>query len=1090
MLEEQPSEKLSEKNTTGSGQTLSDTSEYEAQLSIEGMTCASCSTTITKELESLDVVKSVNIILLSNSGTVRFQGPKENIDKIVNAIEDVGYEASVEQIRKTSVVPSAHKQDKKVLKAVLGIEGMTCASCIVTVSRGLEELPFVRSVNIDLIGHSGNVEYDEESNLKAILEKIDDLGYDATVISEGQVGKSTEQKSAERTVALTIEGMYCHHCPEKVGAALQPLLGDAKIQRPATLSEPVVTIAYTPSPPDHTIRNFVDAIEKADEAFHVRVYHPPSLEERSRQMQHREQWRILARLLFAFVVAIPTFIIAIVFMDLVPKTNSSRQWLEQPVWAGSVSRVNWALFIMTTPVMFFGADHFHVRALKEIRALWRKSSRVTLFRRFYRFGSMNLLISAGTAVAYFSSLAVLILDATTPVSSNQHGSDTYFDSVTFLTFFILIGKFLEAYSKAKTGDAVAMLSNLRPTEANLVTRTTEEGGDFEKSTGETRRVPVDMLEVGDTVVVPHGTSPPSDGVVVSSGDYLFDESSLTGESKPVKKVANDKVFVGAVNAGQPVQIQITDIGGTTMLEQIVSVVREGQTKRAPIERLADVLTGYFVPVITFVAILTWVIWLSLGESGALSTRYLNGTNGGWAFWSLEFAISVFVIACPCGIGLAAPTALFVGGGMAAKKGILVQGGGEAFQEASKIDAIVFDKTGTLTEGGSLKVTEHENLMDRRDDPEELQMALKMAMAMEEASNHPIAKAIVDFCKSQAYENSAVTVASTNIEEISGQGMRATFDVSSPTRGQSTYEAALGNQRLLTSLPSHSSSKSTYLDPLLSKYQSLGHSTCVLSLRQLSPDPTDFAPSILFAISDPIRPSALPVLNALRTQHNLSIHICTGDNHTTALAVATQLNIPASNVRANCLPGDKAEYIRSLQQPSPDASHPSRRRQIVAFIGDGTNDTPALSAADVSIALSSGSDVAVTTASFILLTPSSSTTPTPTRTPSSSSPSRPQQHQQIDLHLLLTLLTLSRRVFRRIKLNFLWAGIYNILLVPVAAGVFFKLGGGGGGWRLGPVWSAAAMAASSVSVVCSSLALRWEVRGLGLGLKGWRRGEKV
>lgn len=691
--------------------------------------------------------------------------------------------------------------------------------------------------------------------------------------------------------------------------------------------------------------------------------------------------------------------------------------------------------------------------------MWRPNSKIPILRRFYRFGSMNLLISAGTSVAYFSSLAVLIMDATdtSPSMDDHRSSDTYFDTVTFLTFFILIGRFLEAYSKTKTGDAVAMLSNLRPSTAVLV----EEDS--------VRTVPVDQLEAGDQVQIPHGASPPTDGTIEQQGTFLFDESSLTGESKPVKKSFGDDVYTGSVNVSDPVRIKVTEVGGTSMLDRIVSVVREGQAKRAPIERIADVLTGYFVPVITLIAITTWIIWLALGQSGALPQAWLDVNRGGWPFWSLEFAIAVFVVACPCGIGLAAPTALFVGGGLAAKHGVLVQGGGEAFQEASKLNAIVFDKTGTLTEG-HMRVTDFELVQSCQssDSAIDQDAILTISRLLEESSTHPIAKAIAAYCTEKS---STVSVEQEEIKEVPGRGMTGRFLVklNSTTK---RYEAALGNERLLQqdesdnqgSAPgkgSHITVKGGdfYLSPMLQKHQSLGHSTAIFAIRPVAADSDKAKASstynvvALFAIADPIRSEAPSVLQSLRDA-NLDIHMCTGDNQTTALAIASQLGIPASNVRAGVLPQDKAAYIRELQgisssNPVTTASTSPQKdnRRIIAFVGDGTNDTPALSAADVSIALSSGSDVAMTTASFILL--------------------------NADLQTILSLVRLAKRVFLRVKLNFAWAAVYNLCLVPVAAGVFFPIGANShsAGWRLNPVWASVAMAASSVSVSLSSLALR-------------------
>jgi P-type Cu+ transporter len=1054
--------------------------EHTASVSIGGMTCSSCTGSITRELEAFDFVTQVNIDLLTNSGTVIYQGPTENIDQIVRAIEDVGYEASVNEIKQKSAREPPKAVSQRYV-ASISIEGMTCGSCVGTITEGLQELSFVQEVNIDLVGNSGKVSFEERENVHRILERIDDLGYTATLIElESQDKVQSEPDAvAERSITIAIEGLYCEHCPNNIMSALNKAFGNSiVVEEPPTLQVPRMRIRYTPSYPQLTVRKLINAITDTHEAFSAKIWHPPSIGERSRTMQRHEQRRILARLVFTFLVAIPTLVIGVIYMSLVPSSNSIRMWFEEPVWAGNVPRTEWALLIMTTPVMFFGADVFHVRAFKEIRALWGPGSRVPILRRFYRFGSMNLLISAGTSVAYISSVAVLILDARVPAQHDMgmgNKSSSYFDSVTFLTFFILIGRFLEAYSKAKAGDAVAMLSKLRPDAAILVETVSNEALGLEHRDAETsQRVQVDLLEVGDHVRVLHGASPPTDGIVSSSGTFLFDESSLTGESKPVKKVAGDQVFAGSVNVSQPVDVKVASIGGTSMLDKIVAVVREGQTRRAPVERVADTITGYFVPVITLLAIITFVTWLGLGLSGALPERYLNNAQGGWAFWSLEFAIAVFVVACPCGLGLAAPTALFVGGGLAAKNGILVRGGGEAFQEASALDVIVFDKTGTLTEG-QMKVTDYEMLHGEKE-VEELSLILALAKKMEESSTHPIAKAVADYCAGK--ESKLISIIESDVTELPGQGMRGRFTVRQEEQEEMVYEAAIGNQRLFSSI--HEGEKqpqdaNMYLDVALTRFQSLGQTTAILYLRRLpamheSPSPL-FSPLAVFAISDPIRASAHSVLSSLRDRHKLEVHMCTGDTRTTALAIASQLGIPASQVRAGVMPMEKAAYIQELQQaPNQPASkkqatrNSSGRRRIVAFVGDGTNDTPALSSASVSIALSSGSDIAISTSSFILL--------------------------NNDLPTLLRLIELSQRVFSRVKWNFVWAAVYNVLLVPVAAGVLFRVGdvgaSGGDGWRLGPVWASAAMALSSLSVVTSSLALRLKpVRTWGL----WGRGAR-
>ncbi|KAL4810026.1 E1-E2 ATPase-domain-containing protein [Aspergillus unguis] len=1034
-----------------------DVERYHARISIGGMSCASCSNSITSEVSQLEFVENITVALLSNSATVTYHGPRSNVEEIVEQIEDMGFEASLDEVTSINIETQQNQSSNYV--AEISIGGMTCGSCSNGITEGLNELPFVIDAIVTLMSHSAQVELENEDDVALAVEKIEGMGFDASLVSIRPKAAESNPATEKRTVSFRVDGMFCHHCPEKVFNSLNEIPG-LEFDDLLSIKNPIIKVTYTPHSPSLTVRTIREKIERSHDAFQAVVYRPPSVEDRSRGMQRRERRRLLSRFLFVLAVAIPEFIIGIVFMSLVSNDNHIRQYLEQSIWSGSVSRMEWALFIMTTPVMFYGTDVFHARAAKEIATLWRPGSRVPFLRRFYRFGSMNLLISAGTMVAYVSSLAILIMDAVTETRSDIHSS-TYFDTVVFLTLFILAGRYMEAYSKGRAGDAVSALGKLRPSEALLVSIS---GVDQTDSNG-LQRINIDLLEVGDRVRVPHGASPPADGKIIGASSYQFDESSLTGESKPVSKTTGDQVYTGSVNVGQPVEFEITAIGSSSMLDQIIAVVREGQSKRAPLERVADMLVGHFVPVITLIAIVTFVIWVSLGTSGALPADYLDVNRGGWPFWSLEFAIAVFVVACPCGLALAAPTALFVGGGLAARYGILVKGGGEAFQEASRLDAIVFDKTGTLTEGGSLQVSDHEEFIK---DSGQLRIAWAVARKLEESSNHPIAGAIAEFCRTQ----STASIVNSDIEEKSGQGMQGRFIVSElDSNGQTRtrhFEAAIGNQRLYQALSSPDQDH-YYLSNILSKYQASGRSTAILSLREMVGTNTDKAepyfPAIVFAISDTIRPDAIEVVSKLQ-QRKINVFMCTGDNESTAHAVADMIGIPRTNVLANTLPSQKADFIRQVQIGETSQNEDTMAsRKIVAFVGDGVNDSPALAAADVSIAMASGSDVAMNSASFILLNSSLTT--------------------------ILQLALLSRRVISRIKLNFCWAVIYNGCLIPVAAGIFYPIVSGhkmmvvngetvmvDEHWRLSPVWAALAMAMSSISVVCSSLALMVDRESVG------------
>lgn len=1059
------------------------TATYKVTLAITGMTCSSCVSAITHAVQAHAWVQSVNINLLTNSGVVVFTG-KAKCDELVETIEDCGFDIEVEkleQVQNTAPEAKPSKQKTERWRTTYLLGGLTCSSCVGNVTRALEPHAWIKSIDVNLVSNSATIVFTGKEHLLEIEEIIEDVGYTATLDHIIPDGIPTTE-AIERTVAVRIDGMFCEHCPPNIIQGLREAFADQHTfvleDPPISLENPILHIRYVPGPPTFTIRHIFSTISNLNPVFTPSIFHPPTIEERACQMHAQERKRTLLRLTLCVIIAIPTFILGIVFMSLISAENPIRKYLMQPMWAGNVTRLSWALFILATPIYFFAADTFHRRAIKEIRALWRPGSRTPILYRFTRFGSMNMLISLGTTIAYFASIAELALAATEMSHGSMH--DSYFDAVVFLTMFLLIGRFLEAYSKAKTGDAVTSLGKLRPSEAILMD---SEQGDI--------KIATDLLEIGDVVRVHHGASPPFDGEIVE-GSSSFDESSLTGESRPVKKVEGDTVYSGTMNKGSPVQITITSIEGTSMLDQIINAVREGQSRRAPVERAADVITSHFVPFVIAVAITTWLVWLILGKTGAIPSDWKNEGAGGWELWSLRFAIAVFVIACPCGIGLAAPTALFVGGGLAAKHGILVRGGGEAFQEASSLDCIVFDKTGTLTQGGDPAVTNHQFSEDQNSS-----LVLGIVKALEQNSNHPIARALVSFCNREDH----ITPTVVDIDEVPGKGLKGTFRVN----GQE-ITAIVGNEAFMIDhcVPIPPSSTT-----LLSSWKSRGDSIALAALfmpqssllpshsstssSETLPNPT-WHLACTFSIADALRPEAHSVIAALHAR-GISTWMLSGDNPTTANAVGAQVGIPASNIIAGVLPEQKAQKIKYLQQtlcktPKRSSCLPfsffsfngrregSRRqkRATIAMVGDGINDAPALSTADLSIAIGSGSDIALSSSSFILIN------------------SR--------LTTILTLLDLSRVVFRRVYFNFGWALVYNLVAMPIAAGVLYPITTGGGGKgeamemhggmtmghtgekhvKLDPVWAALAMALSSVSVVCSSLLLRSRLPGVGFRVR--------
>lgn len=1003
---------------------------HQTFITIEGMSCSSCIGKITEALESKPWVKAANVGLLTRTATVDFLGDHDAME-LVKTIDGLGYTATLEEVLEHPGMSAGPKPTDDVWQASLSIGGMTCSSCVGTITKALEKLPWIKFIDVNLVSSSATAVFVDKNHLNDIISAVGELGYEASLNDVVNVNKPRD-KDTRRSLALRVDGMYCRHCPDRVLQAVKGFGERLVLDKAPTLEWPFVNVSYIPQAPDFTVRDIVSTISAVDQAFTVTIYHPPTVEERSRQMLRRTRRRIFYRVLLSFFAAMPALVIGVVYMSLVSSDNPGKQYLMEPL--GGVSRAEWSLLVIATPVYFFAADIFHRRTIKELYNLWKPGSPVPLLRRLYRFGSMDMLLSFATTIAYLGSIAEIIIAATLREDSHLTSKAAYLDAVVFLTLFLLVGRLIEAYTKAKTGEAVTKLGSLRPKEAFLLV-----SGREHPNAAQMLPTNIDMLDSGDLVRIVHGASPPWDGILVE-GDGEFLESSLTGESRPIQKWLGDPLYSGTINKGGPVTMRITGAPGQSLLDQIIKVVREGQARRAPIERVADAITGYFVPIVTLIAIVTWLTWLGLGESGRLPEDYMDAAVGGWPFWSLQFAIAVFVIACPCGIGLAAPTALFVGGGLAAEHGILAKGGGEAFQEASRLDIIVFDKTGTLTEGGEPKITNHQFFAAGNSTWTE-RTILGVIGELEGDSTHPIAKALVTFCASRDAE----AIKPKQAREVPGKGIRGTFEIPS-----SSYpiETIVGNEALMADF-------AVAFDPAtiaeLDSWKDQAKSVVLVAGRQVTPNgDCPWIPLATFAVSDPLRLEARPCLDALRRQ-GVDVWMISGDNAKTANAVGAMVGIPSDRIIAGVLPERKAEKIQHLQKsqiklkPAFLGLKSTSRRPVVAMVGDGINDSPALTMADVGIAIGSGSDVAISAAEFVLVNSSLTT--------------------------ILTLTSLSRAVFRRVKFNFAWALVYNVVALPVAAGVLYPIKTNGVYTRLDPVWAALAMALSSVSVITSSLLLR-------------------
>lgn len=608
----------------------------------------------------------------------------------------------------------------------------------------------------------------------------------------------------------------------------------------------------------------------------------------------------------------------------------------------------WLQFILASIVQFGLGAKFYRSGFSALKAFT---------------GNMDLLVAIGTSAAYGLSLYQLI---------TGHYDHLYFESSVVIITLILVGKWLESRAKHQTTQAIEALSALRP-EVALVRQ-----GDHEISS------PISQVKVNDIVVVKPGERIPVDGIIME-GTSSSDESMLTGESFPVNKTVNDVVTGGTINGEGLIIVKTTAIQSDSKLSKIIEMVESAQAKKAPIQRIVDRISAIFVPVILIIALITLLAW------GIIYHDWQQ---------ALLHAVAVLVIACPCALGLATPTAIMVGTGVAARQGILIKDA-EALETLHNVNTVAFDKTGTLTEGKPDLV---EIDVVGTETPDQI---LSLAASMQAGSEHPLAKAMLSKAKQYDYAK--------NITSVTGLGVMATIE---------NTEYYLGSLRWMKSLNAYFVNMDDKIDELTSK----GYTISFLAKQQAEDSVVILA---LFGFADVIKPEARNAIDALHQLHVNTVML-TGDNQQAANYVGQQLNL--DKVIAEVLPQDKANYIYQLQKES----HTNTNNQV-AMVGDGINDAPALAAADIGIAMGTGTDVAMHTASITLM--------------------------RGNLYLIADAIDISRRTYNKIKQNLFWAFFYNLIGIPLAAFGF-----------LNPMIAGAAMALSSVSVVTNALLLkRWKPR---------------
>ncbi len=660
------------------------------------------------------------------------------------------------------------------------------------------------------------------------------------------------------------------------------------------------------------------------------------------KVQRNNYEALKRRMIWSSILTIPVVIIGMFFMDM--------------------PYGNYIMMILTAPVLFVFGRNFFINA-------WKQGKQLK--------ANMDTLVALSTGIAYIFS----VFNTFYPEFWHNRGlhPHVYFEAAAVVIVFIMLGKLLEENAKSNTSSAIKKLIGLQPKHVILITEN-EEKEIVEKE------IAVADVKIADRLLVRSGEKIPVDGVIDEGNSYV-DESMITGEPVAVEKKPGDQVFAGTINQKGSFKFKAEKVGGETMLAQIIKLVQDAQGSKAPVQKLVDQIAGIFVPIVILIAIISLGVWLLFGGEHAFTQGLLA-------------MVTVLVIACPCALGLATPTAIMVGIGKGAESGILIKDA-DALESGYKVNAVILDKTGTITEGKP-EVTKVEWATDLPMDKTTLQGVL---MALEQASEHPLAEAIVRRLKAEGVKSAAVN----GFESLTGKGVTAMFD------GEKYWA---GSYRLLE------------LQSVRISDQLKGQ---VVELQQLAQTVIYFCNATdvlaIVAIADQIKPGSAKAVSALKAQ-GIAVYMLTGDNQQTAASIASQAGI--DHFQAEVLPSDKAEFVKKLQAEG----------KVVAMIGDGINDSQALAQADVSIAMGKGSDIAIDVAKITLVSS--------------------------DLQQIPRALRLSRQTVRTIRQNLFWAFIYNLIGIPIAAGLLYPVNG----FLLNPMIAGAAMALSSVSVVSNSLRLKF------------------
>ncbi|BAS90429.1 copper-transporting ATPase HMA5 [Oryza sativa Japonica Group] len=921
--------------------------EKVAVFEVSGMTCAACAGSVEKAVKRLQGIHDAAVDVLGGRAQVVFYPAFVSEEKIRETIQDVGFEAKLidEEVK-----------EKNILVCRLHIKGMTCTSCASTVESILQVVPGVQRASVALATEEAEIRYDRRIvTASQLTHAVEETGFEAILITTGD---------DQSRIDLKVDGTLNERSIMIVKSSVQALPGVEDIKVDPELHK--ITISYKP---DQTgPRDLIEVIESAASGdLTVSIY--PEADGRQ-QHRHGEIKRYRQSFLWSLVFTIPVFLTSMVFMYIPGLKDGLEKKVINMMSIGELLR-----WILSTPVQFVIGRRFYTGAYK---ALSHGSS------------NMDVLIALGTNTAYFYSVYSILRAA----SSHNYMATDFFETSSMLISFILLGKYLEILAKGKTSEAIAKLMDLAPETATMLIY------DHEGNVVGEKEIDSRLIQKNDVIKVVPGGKVASDGFVIWGQSHV-NESMITGESRPVAKRKGDTVIGGTVNENGVLHVRATFVGSESALAQIVRLVESAQMAKAPVQKFADQISRVFVPLVIILSLLTWLAWFLAGRLHGYPNSWIPSSMDSFQL-ALQFGISVMVIACPCALGLATPTAVMVATGVGASQGVLIKGG-QALESAQKVDCIVFDKTGTLTIGKPVVVNTRllKNMV--------LREFYAYVAAAEVNSEHPLGKAVVEHAKKFHSEESHVWTEARDFISVTGHGVKAKISGRAVMVGNKSFMLTSGIDIPVEALE------------ILTEEEEKAQTAIIVAMDQEVVG--------IISVSDPIKPNAREVISYLKSMKVESIMV-TGDNWGTANAISKEVGI--ENTVAEAKPEQKAEKVKELQSAG----------RTVAMVGDGINDSPALVSADVGLAIGAGTDVAIEAADIVLM--------------------------KSNLEDVITAIDLSRKTFFRIRMNYVWALGYNIIGIPIAAGVLFP----STRFRLPPWVAGAAMAASSVSVVCWSLLLRY------------------